>query len=161
MREFSFFRYTMSNNVFDLLILRAFRLVGRPSKVPSIRLVFWHPPLQGWIKVNTYGASCSVPGDGGCEGVFRTYRPFVKGCFAFPLKNVFAFKAELFIRCLFFIDHMEFQMPHIFWEGNKVADALASHMISFDSGNWWFLAHIFCNAFLVDDVLGRHSYCFK
>ena len=68
----------MSNTMDDLLILRSFREVGRPSKAPSIRPVHWHPPLQGWIKVNTDGAALDLLGDGGCGGAFITCRPFVK-----------------------------------------------------------------------------------
>ncbi|KAK3198315.1 hypothetical protein Dsin_021730 [Dipteronia sinensis] len=36
-----------------------------------------------------------LPGGGGCGGVFRTCRSFVKACFAVPLGQVFAFEVEL------------------------------------------------------------------
>ncbi|KAK3193170.1 hypothetical protein Dsin_024480 [Dipteronia sinensis] len=85
----------MRNCVDDLLILRWFGLSGRPSKAPVIRSVVWSPPAPGWIKVNTYGAVLGSPGVGGCGGVFRTYRYFVKACFAVPFGQVFAFEAEL------------------------------------------------------------------
>ena len=88
----------MSNNMSDLLILRAFCLVGHPSKAPYIRLVFWHPLLQGWIKVNTNRASCGVVGDGGCGGEsFGLVGLLLKAILLFPLKNVFAFEVELFV----------------------------------------------------------------
>ncbi|KAI9186202.1 hypothetical protein LWI28_014797 [Acer negundo] len=35
------------------------------------------------------------PGFGGCGVIFRNCRAFVKGCFAIPLGQVFAFEAEL------------------------------------------------------------------
>ncbi|KAK2664738.1 hypothetical protein Ddye_003312 [Dipteronia dyeriana] len=57
--------------------------------------VIWSPPAPGWTKVNTDGAALSSPGAGGCGGIFRNCRAFVKGCFYVPLDHVFAFKTEL------------------------------------------------------------------
>ncbi|KAK3229515.1 hypothetical protein Dsin_001396 [Dipteronia sinensis] len=85
----------MRNCVDDLLILRLFDLRGRPAKALIIRSVIWSTLALGWIKVNNDGAALSSPGDGGCGGVFRNCRAFVKGCFAVPLGQVFAFEAEL------------------------------------------------------------------
>ncbi|KAK3225524.1 hypothetical protein Dsin_005386 [Dipteronia sinensis] len=85
----------MCNCVDDLLILHRFGLSGRPSKAPVIRSVVWSPPAPGWIKVNTDGAALGSLGVGGCGGVFRTCRYFVKACFAVPLGLVFVFEAEL------------------------------------------------------------------
>ncbi|KAK2655887.1 hypothetical protein Ddye_008939 [Dipteronia dyeriana] len=79
----------------DLMILHRFDLRGRPARAPAIRSVIWSPPAPGWTKVNTDGASLSSPGVGGCGGVFRNCRAFVKGFFAVPLDHVFAFEAEL------------------------------------------------------------------
>ncbi|KAK3212710.1 hypothetical protein Dsin_017416 [Dipteronia sinensis] len=59
------------------------------------RSVIWSPPAPGWIKVNTDGAALSSPGVGGCGGVFRNYRTFVKGCFTVPFGQVFTFEVEL------------------------------------------------------------------
>ena len=81
----------MRNCMDDLLILRRFGLQGRPSKAPVIKSVVWSPPAPGWIKVNTDGAALGSPGVGGCGGIFRNCRAFVKGCFAIPLGQVFAF----------------------------------------------------------------------
>ncbi|KAK2663018.1 hypothetical protein Ddye_001592 [Dipteronia dyeriana] len=85
----------MHNCVDDLLILHRFVLCGRPGKAPIIKSVVWLPPAPGWIKVNTDGAVLGSPGVGGCGGVFRTCRSFVKACFAVPLGLVFVFKVEL------------------------------------------------------------------
>ncbi|KAK2638168.1 hypothetical protein Ddye_025963 [Dipteronia dyeriana] len=85
----------MRNCVDDLLILRRFDLRGRPTRTPVIRSVIWSPPTPGWTKVNTDGTALSSPGDGGCGGIFRNCRAFVKGCFAVPLDHVFTFEAEL------------------------------------------------------------------
>ncbi|KAK2655573.1 hypothetical protein Ddye_008625 [Dipteronia dyeriana] len=85
----------MRNCVDDLLILHRFDLCGRPTKAPFIRSVIWSPLAPGWTKVITDGAVLSSPGAGGCGGIFRNCRAFVKGCFAVPLDHVFAFEAEL------------------------------------------------------------------
>ncbi|KAI9191000.1 hypothetical protein LWI28_001990 [Acer negundo] len=85
----------MHNCMDDLLILRCFGLQGCPSKAPVIKSVIWSPPAPGWIKVNTDGADMGSLGFGGCGGIFQNYRAFVKGCFAIPLGQVFAFEAEL------------------------------------------------------------------
>ncbi|KAK0608113.1 hypothetical protein LWI29_025664 [Acer saccharum] len=163
----------MRNCVDDLLILRCFDLRGRLA----LKSVIWSPPAPGWIKVNTDGAASSSPGVGGCGGVFRNCRAFVKGCFAVPLGQVFAFEAELIAasmainfawqngwhrlwlesdssyvvqllssrskqvpwrirqvwqRCIYQISKMEFQVSHIFREGNQVADALSKHALGLE-----------------------------
>ncbi|KAK3198786.1 hypothetical protein Dsin_022201 [Dipteronia sinensis] len=59
------------------------------------RSVIWSPPAPGWIKVNTDGAVLSSPGAGGCGGVLRNCKAFVKGCFTVSLGHVFAFEVEL------------------------------------------------------------------
>ncbi|KAI9166139.1 hypothetical protein LWI28_026893 [Acer negundo] len=82
----------MRNFMDDLLILRRFGLQGRPSKAPVIKSVIWSTPAPSWIKVNTDGAAMGSPGFGGCGGIFRNYRAFMKGCFAIPLGQVFAFR---------------------------------------------------------------------
>ncbi|KAK3222115.1 hypothetical protein Dsin_009140 [Dipteronia sinensis] len=85
----------MRSYVNDFFSLHRFDLRGRPARAPVIRSVIWSPPAPGWMKVNTDGAALSSPGVGGCGGVFRNCRAFVKGCFAVPLGQVFAFEAQL------------------------------------------------------------------
>ncbi|KAK3193727.1 hypothetical protein Dsin_025037 [Dipteronia sinensis] len=85
----------MRNCVDDLLILRRFDLRGRSARAPVIKSVICSPPAPGWIKINTDGAALSSSGVGCCGGVFRNCRSFVKGCFAVPLGQVFAFGAKL------------------------------------------------------------------
>lgn len=36
-------------------------------------------------------------GAGGYGGVFRTRKPYVKGCFVIPLRDVFTYEAEIFV----------------------------------------------------------------
>ncbi|KAI9160260.1 hypothetical protein LWI28_006684 [Acer negundo] len=85
----------MRNCMDNLLILRRFGLQGRPSKTLAIKSVIWSPSASGLIKVNTDGVVMGFPGFGGCGGIFRNCRAFVKGYFAIPLGQVFAFEAEL------------------------------------------------------------------
>ncbi|KAL8492158.1 hypothetical protein ACS0TY_023695 [Phlomoides rotata] len=48
----------MHNDVFDLMVLSTFNIVGRPSKVPTIHCIKWQlPPLQ-YIKINVDGGAC-------------------------------------------------------------------------------------------------------
>jgi ribonuclease HI len=196
----------MRNCMDDLLILRRFGLRGRPSKAPVIKSVVWSPPAPGWIKVNTDGAAIGSPGVGGCGGIFRNCRAFVKGCFAIPLGQVFAFEAELLAaslainfawkygwhriwlesdssyvvqllssrsemvpwrvrqawqRCIFQISQMDFQVSHIFREGNQVADMLSKHALELQADSWWFSAPSFCSSLVVNDCMGRESFRFS
>ncbi|KAK3199394.1 hypothetical protein Dsin_022809 [Dipteronia sinensis] len=85
----------MHNCMDDLLILQGFGLRGRPNMTPVIKSLIWSPPAPGWIKLNTDGAALSSPGKRGYGGFFRNYRSLMKGCFAIPLGQVFAFETEL------------------------------------------------------------------
>ncbi|KAK2641274.1 hypothetical protein Ddye_023037 [Dipteronia dyeriana] len=196
----------MRNCVDDLLILRRFDLRGRPARAPVIRSVIWSPPAPGWTKVNTDGAALSSPCAGGCGGIFRNCRAFVKGCFAVPLDHVFAFEAELLAasiainfawqngwhriwlegdsfyvvqllssrseqvpwrirhawqRCIYQISKMEFQVSHIFREGNQVADALSKHALGLEVDSWWANSPSFCSLLVDNDFMGRESFRFS
>ncbi|KAI9174041.1 hypothetical protein LWI28_010868 [Acer negundo] len=83
----------MRNCMDDFLILSRSGLLGRLSKAPVIKSVIWSPPAPGWNKVNTDGAVMGSLGFGGCGGIFRNCKAFVKSCFAIPLGQVFAFEA--------------------------------------------------------------------
>ncbi|KAK1591397.1 hypothetical protein Q3G72_007018 [Acer saccharum] len=196
----------MHNCMDDLLILHRFGLQGCPSKALVIKSVVWSPPAPSWIKVNTYGAALGSLGVGGCGGIFRNCRAFVKGCFAIPLGQVFTFEAELLAasltinfawkygwhriwlesdssyvvqllssrsemvpwrvrqarqRCIFQISHMDFQVSHIFREGNQVADMLSKHALELQADSWWFSAPPFCSSLVGNDCMGRESFCFS
>ena len=49
------------------------KVVWNPQKAPSIKLVFWHLPLPGWLKVNTDGAASGSPRIPSYGGIFRNY----------------------------------------------------------------------------------------
>ncbi|KAK9286040.1 hypothetical protein L1049_014419 [Liquidambar formosana] len=85
----------MSNSISDLQILHSFDVRGIPRKVPSIVSVAWQCPLPSWIKLNTDNLTKSNPGPAVVGGVFRNYRGFVKGAFAFNIGVQTAFYAEL------------------------------------------------------------------
>ncbi|KAK2663302.1 hypothetical protein Ddye_001876 [Dipteronia dyeriana] len=59
--------------------------------------MIWLPLALSWIKVNTDGVALSSLGVRGCEDVFRNCRSYMKGCFAIPLGQVFAFEVELLV----------------------------------------------------------------
>ncbi|KAK2652805.1 hypothetical protein Ddye_012661 [Dipteronia dyeriana] len=143
---------------------------------------------------------------GGCGGIFRNCRAFVKGCFAVPLDHVFAFEAKLLaasiainfawqngwhriwlesdssyvvqllssrpeqvpwrIRqawqcCIYQISKMEFQVSHIFREGDQVADALSKHALGLEVDSWWANSPSFCSLLVGNDCMGRESFRFS
>ncbi|KAK3198370.1 hypothetical protein Dsin_021785 [Dipteronia sinensis] len=49
-------------------------------------------------------------------------------------------------RCIRQISHMEFQVSHIFREGNKVMDALSKHTLGLSSDSWWSSTPSFCSS---------------
>ncbi|KAK2661872.1 hypothetical protein Ddye_000446 [Dipteronia dyeriana] len=196
----------MHNYVDDLLILHRFDLRGRPARAPVIRSVIWSPPAPGWTKVNADGAALISPDAGGCGGIFRNCRAFVKGCFVIPLDHVFVYKAELLAasiainfarqnrwhriwlesdssyvvqllssrseqvpwlirqawqRCIYQISKMEFQVSHIFREGNQVADALSKHALRLEVDSWWANSPSFCSLLVDNDCMGRESFRFS
>ncbi|KAI9174960.1 hypothetical protein LWI28_025363 [Acer negundo] len=112
-----------------LLILRRFSLQGRPSKSSTIKSVIWSPPAPSWIKVNTDGTAMDFPGFGGCGGIFRNYRAFLKGCFAIPLSQVFEFEAELLAASLAINFAWKYGWHRLWLESNSsyMVQLLSSH----------------------------------
>ena len=62
---------TMKNTIFDLLIIKTFKLQIKILKGPSIIKVKWNNPPSGWIKVNTDGVTNGSPGLAGCGGICK------------------------------------------------------------------------------------------
>ncbi|MCI20794.1 hypothetical protein A2U01_0041957, partial [Trifolium medium] len=48
---------TANSSMTDFAILKFFKINLHHPKAPKILEVFWHPPLQGWIKCNTDGSA--------------------------------------------------------------------------------------------------------
>ena len=67
------------------------------TKAPRVSKVIWRPPSPGQLKVNTDGAAFGCPVHVGCDGVCRTCKGFIKGCFVIPLGVCFAFEGELVV----------------------------------------------------------------
>lgn len=62
---------------------------------PKVSPVVWHPPLSGWVKVNTDGMSKGNPGISASAGVFRDSWNNFCGAFVMPLAIRNWFFAEL------------------------------------------------------------------
>ena len=56
---------------------------------------------------------------------------------------------------------MEFQVSHIFTEGNQVADALSKHALGVPSDLWWSSTSSFCSRLVGYDYMGRESFRFS
>lgn len=61
------------------MLLHRLQVRGNPSRSPVATSVFWHPPLWGWIKVNTDGTALGNSGISGCNVVFRKLLRFFPG----------------------------------------------------------------------------------
>ncbi|XP_065881606.1 uncharacterized protein [Euphorbia lathyris] len=79
----------------DAVILSCLLASPRPPLAPNIIPVHWLKPPPGWIKVNVDGSAFGTPGEAGAGGIFRNYRGFPNGCFAFSTPLSFAYMAEL------------------------------------------------------------------
>jgi ribonuclease HI len=79
----------------EFTILKVFRIQVHPPKAPSVKEVFWSPPLHPWIKVNTDGAATKNPLIASAGGIFRDHNGLSLGCFSQNLSPLNAFSAEL------------------------------------------------------------------
>ena len=55
---------------------------------------------------------------------------------------------------------MEFQVSHIFREGNQVVDALSKHALGFPSNFWCSSTPSLCFLLVGNDCMGRESFEF-
>ncbi|XP_057800164.1 uncharacterized protein LOC131015756 [Salvia miltiorrhiza] len=85
----------MPNTCHDLKVLRNLGVRPRSAPPPSFINVYWWPPPNQWIKVNTDGSALGAPGKIAAEGVFRDKFSWVRGCFHIKGGIGFAFEAEL------------------------------------------------------------------
>ncbi|KAK3188967.1 hypothetical protein Dsin_028528 [Dipteronia sinensis] len=143
----------MCNNVEDLLILRSFGIRGRPARVlvfafqakllaASMAVNFawnfgWH---QIWLESDSSymvqllsSRSDSVP--------WRVWQAW----------NI----------CIYQISDMEFQVSHIFREGDHVTVALYKHSLGLEVDSWWFFAPPFRSSLVGNDCMGNESFRFS
>ncbi|MCH81776.1 ribonuclease H protein, partial [Trifolium medium] len=90
--------YTSVNSsaaISDFIILKQINVsIHHPTPVNIVEVI-WSPPLSGWIKVNTNGASLGSTGQGAYVGVFRDSNGFSSGCFAMNLGIANSLFAEI------------------------------------------------------------------
>ena len=72
----------MNNSFHDLQILKSFGVDSRLRRAPRVIEVFWHPPVIGWVKINSDGAWKHLEGVGGFGAVFRDFKGRVIGAFS-------------------------------------------------------------------------------
>lgn len=85
----------MSNSLTKLRVLKKFGLLCRPCQALRITKVNWHPPLFGWIKVNTDGAWQKTTGKSGYGGIFRDFHGSFLSAFASNLEIPNSVDAEV------------------------------------------------------------------
>ncbi|XP_057803415.1 uncharacterized protein LOC131018702 [Salvia miltiorrhiza] len=71
----------MANSCQDLMVLRNLGVKPRAAPPPSFINIYWWPPPNQWIKVNTDGSALGAPGKIAAGGVFRDKFSWVCGCF--------------------------------------------------------------------------------
>ncbi|XP_057771115.1 uncharacterized protein LOC130990904 [Salvia miltiorrhiza] len=86
---------SMQNSFDDLLVVKKIGVRPRASPPPDFINVYWWPPVNNWIKVNTDGSALGAPGKIGAGGVFRDKFSWVRGCFHVKGGIGFALEAEL------------------------------------------------------------------
>ncbi|KAK3212733.1 hypothetical protein Dsin_017439 [Dipteronia sinensis] len=157
------------NCVDDLLILHRFGLSGRPGKAPVIRSVVWSPHAPGWIKVFAFEAELLADS-------FAINYAWNLGWHRIWLESDSSYVVQLLLirsdqvtwrvrqawqRCIHQISHMEFQVSHIFREGNQMADDLSKHALGLSSDSWWSSTPLFCSSLVGNDCMGRESFRFS
>ncbi|XP_004301904.1 PREDICTED: uncharacterized protein LOC101292910 [Fragaria vesca subsp. vesca] len=70
----------MNNSVQDLRIIKSFGAECRLGRAPIE--VVWHPPVIGWVKINSDGVWKHAEGVGGFSAVFRDFKGHVIGAFS-------------------------------------------------------------------------------
>lgn len=77
-------------------------MIIKPPRAPTIKKLFWSPPLPDWVKCNIDGATIGKPGISYCGGIFRDSDTNFLGCFAekLPLGNAFQGEISEAIRAI-------------------------------------------------------------
>ncbi|KAL6208489.1 hypothetical protein ACLB2K_019438 [Fragaria x ananassa] len=72
----------MHNSVQNLRIIKSFGAECRLGRAPRVIEVVWHPPVIGWVKINSDGAWKHAEGVDGFGAVFRDFKGHVLGAFS-------------------------------------------------------------------------------
>lgn len=88
-------KHTIYSSTEEAKIIELFGIKGHPGKAPSMIGVDWIPPIPGWIKVNTDGASKGSPGHASAGSIFRDKSGAILRCFAEFYGFQDSFSAEL------------------------------------------------------------------
>lgn len=84
MKEATSFKFgCMHKDVYDLLMLRNFKVAGLLSNVPKSIHVYWLAPIVGWIKLDMDGAADDFLSPVIYADIFHNAWGFTKGCFLF------------------------------------------------------------------------------
>lgn len=189
-----------NSSVRDLIILKKFNVLVHPPKPTCIKEIIWSPPIVGWIKCNTDGASTATSSS--CGGVFRDQNANFLSCFAENLGGGSAYQAKLaaimraveiasqrnwrniwiesdstlvvmafnkmsmipcslrnkWINCRKLLCGMNFVVTHIYREGNRCADKLASKGLDIEGVTIWMNMPDFINKFVIHDRLGMPNF---
>ncbi|KAL6222077.1 hypothetical protein ACLB2K_005469 [Fragaria x ananassa] len=63
-------------------IIKSFSAECRLRRAPRVIEVVWHPPVIGWVKINSDGVWKHAEGVGGFGAVFRDFKGHVLGAFS-------------------------------------------------------------------------------
>ncbi|KAL6207455.1 hypothetical protein ACLB2K_018413 [Fragaria x ananassa] len=87
----------MHNSVQDLRIIKSFGAECQLRRAPRFIEVVWHPPVIGWVKINSDGAWKHAEGVGGFDAVFRDFKGHVLGAFSSNIDIPSSVAAEVMI----------------------------------------------------------------
>ncbi|XP_057803476.1 uncharacterized protein LOC131018785 [Salvia miltiorrhiza] len=165
----------------DYSMIRAIVVSSRVAASPKVINVYWWPPIDDWIKVNTDGSALGAPGKITAGAFFRDKWSWVRGCFHIKGGIGFAFKAKLLAiitaigiahsrgwtklwveadssYVVSLLETHSKQISHIYREGNQAADLMANPQRH--EGWWPYAIDEIKHAVAMD--MSSHSYiCYK
>lgn len=161
-----------NNNPTEFAILRSLNINLRFKNSPKIREKIWHPPIIGWLKVNTDGAAQDSPGLAGGGGIFRDHLGKFVACFAAFYDIQHAIYAEL-LSVILAVELAHAKGWHHLWiesDSTLVVDILIGNIQppwsiasrwsicqSLLSSMSWKVSHIFREGNSCADLLANHS----
>lgn len=86
-------KLTSTSSIRDFVVIKKFNIEIHPPRAPTIKEVYWHPPIASWVKCNTDGAATAISSS--CGGIFRDNNADFICCFAENLPGVNSFVAEI------------------------------------------------------------------